>query len=111
MEHIKNSYGLKIGFWNVNRLTRKKTREDFFQQHIQLFDIIFLVETWHEQGSADQLYHPNGYHYYSVFRKHKKKKGRASEGILVYYKKEYKNILSVLKKSSENILLIKIACF
>ena len=110
MEHNKKKYDLKIGFWNVNGLNREKTSEECFQQHIQLFDIIFLLETWHEKGSADQLHHPPEYLYECVFRKHKKKKGRASGGILVYYKKEYKNILSFpFKNSSENILWIKIA--
>ena len=45
---------------------------------------------------------------YVVYRKNKKRKGRESEGILVYYKKELKNILTFLEKSSENILWVKI---
>ena len=68
-----------------------------------------MLETWHEEGSTDNLNHPPGYLYESVYRKNKKKKGRASGEVLVYYKKEFKNIISVLDKSSENILWVKIS--
>ena len=78
MEYLKNNYGLKVGFWNVNGLSREKTSDDYFQKHIQLFDIIFLSETWHEEGSGDQMHHPNGYLYESIFRKNKKRKGRST---------------------------------
>ena len=55
------------------------------------------------------MFHPHGYLYENVYRKNKKQKGRTSEGILVYYKKELKNKLIFHEKSSENILWLKIA--
>ena len=54
------------------------------------------------------MIHPHGYFYENVYRKNKRN-GRTSRGILVYYKKELKNNLTFLEKSSENILLVKIA--
>ena len=55
------------------------------------------------------MLHPHGYLYENVYRKNKKRKGRASWGILVYYKKELKNILTFFEKPSENILWVKFA--
>ena len=69
---------------------------------------MFLSETWHREDSTNKMLHPHGYLYENVYRK-KKRKGRASGGILVYYKKELKNNLTSLEKSPENILWVKIA--
>ena len=55
------------------------------------------------------MLHPHGYLYENVYRKNKNRKWRASGGILVYYKKELKNISTFLEKSSENIWWVKIA--
>ena len=104
MDPLNEKSGLKVGFWNVNGLPEEKSKEDFFLKQIQLFDIIFLSETWHREDSADKMLHPHGYLYENVYRKNKKRKGRASWGILVYYKKELKNILTFFEKPSENIL-------
>ena len=109
MDYLINNTGMKVGFWNVNGLTKEKSSECSFQQKVQLFNIIFLSETWHGEGSADKLRQPPGYLSDSVYRKKKKKRGRASGGVLVFYKKELKNIISFLDISSENILWIKIS--
>ena len=109
MDPLNDKSGLKVAFWNVNGLPEEKFKEDFFLKQIQLLDIIFLPETWHREDSADKMLHPHGYLYENVYRKNKKRKGRATGGILVYYKKELKNILTFLEKSSENILWAKIA--
>ena len=74
-----------------------------------MFDIIFLSETWHREDSADRMLHPHGYLYENACRKNKKRKGRISGGIFIYYKKELQNNLAFLEKSSENILWVKIA--
>ena len=55
------------------------------------------------------MLHPHGYLYENVYRKNKKRKGRTSGGIVVYYKKELKNNLTFFEKSFENILWVKIA--
>ena len=54
------------------------------------------------------MLHPHGHLYENVCIKNKKRKGKASGGILVYYKKELENTLTFLEKSSENILWVKI---
>ena len=61
-----------------------------------------LIKTWHREDSADKMLHPLGYLFENVYRKNKKRKGRASGKIIAYYKKELKNILTFLQKSSEN---------
>ena len=55
------------------------------------------------------MLHPHGYLYENVYKKNKKRKGRTSGGIVVYYKKELKNNLTFFEKSFENILWVKIA--
>ena len=109
MDPLNDNSGLKLGVWNVNRLFEEKSKGYFFLKQIQLFDIILLSETWYMKDSADKMLHQHGYLYENVYRKNKKRKRRTSGGILVYYKKELKNILTFLEKSSENILWVKIA--
>ena len=55
-----------------------------------LFDIIFLSKTWRREDSADEMLHSNGYLYENVYRKNKKRKGKASGEILICYKKNFK---------------------
>ena len=55
------------------------------------------------------MLHPHGYLYENACRKNKRRKGRISGGIFIYYKKELQNNLTFLEKSSENILWVKIA--
>ena len=81
----------------------------YVKKQFWLFSIILLSKTWRREDSADEMLHPHGYLYENVYRKNKKRKGRASGRILVYYKKELKNILKFLEKSSQNILWVKIA--
>ena len=78
MDPLNDKSGLKVGFWNVNRRPEEKSKQEFFLKQIQLFDIIFLTETWHREDSAKK----------KMLRKNIKRKGKASGGILVYYKKE-----------------------
>ena len=105
MDFKNNDLGLTIGFRNINGLSEEKSENDIWQKYINKFDIIFLPETWKSETSINKLQHPAGYLHVSVSRKTKNKKGRASEGILVYYRKELSNFLSVLDKSHENIWL------
>ena len=100
--------GIKVGFWNVNGLSEDKSSDQSFQEQVGLFDILFLSETWLNETSFDKICHPEGYLCDYIFRKHKKKKGRPSGGVMVYYKKELKNFISVYDKSAENILWLKI---
>ena len=75
---------LKIGFWNINGLSKEKSENDIFQENIKKFDILFLSETWKSESSIHDLQHPEGYLYETSCRKTTNKKGRASGGILVY---------------------------
>ena len=56
MDPLNEKSGLKVGFWNANGLPEEKSKEYFFLKQIQLFDIIFLLETWHREDSADKCY-------------------------------------------------------
>ena len=58
--------------------------------------------------STSKLQHPVGYLHLSICKKNKNKKGWASGGILVYYRKELSNFLNVLDKSYENIVWFKL---
>ena len=49
IDPLNEKSGLKVGFWNVNGLPEEKSKEDFFLKQTQLFDIIFLSETWHRK--------------------------------------------------------------
>ena len=55
------------------------------------------------------MFHTQEYLYENVYRKNKKRIGRSSAVILVYSKKELKNILTFLEKSSENYLWVRTA--
>ena len=61
MDPLNVKFGLKVGFWNVNGLPEEKSKEEFFLKQVQLFDIIFLSETWNREDSADKILHPHGY--------------------------------------------------
>ena len=109
MDFKSNNLGLSIGFWNVNGLSEEKSKNGIRQRYINKFDIIFLSETWKSETSINKLQHPVGYLHVSIWRKTKNKKGRESGVILVYYRKELSNFLSVLDKSHENIIWLKLS--
>ena len=99
MDFENKNLGLSIGFWNINGLLEEKSENDIYQKYINMFDIIFLSETWKSETSINKLQHPAGYLHVSICRKTKNKKGRASGGILGYYRKELNNFLSVLENN------------
>ena len=103
MDFKNSNMGFSKNFWNINGLSEEKSKNDIHQKYINKFDIIFLSDTWKSETSINKLQHPAGYLHVSFCRKTKNKKGRASVGILVYYRKELSNFLSVLDKSYENI--------
>ena len=109
MDFENKNLGLSIGFWNINGLSEEKSKNDIYQKYINKFDIIFLSETCKSETSINKLQHPAGYLHVSICRKTKNKKGRVSEGIQVYYRKELCNFLSVLEKSHKNIIWLKLS--
>ena len=108
MDFKNNNLSLSIGFWNITGLSEEKSENDMYQKYINTFDIIFLSVTWKSQTSVNKLQHSAGYLHASICRKTKNKKGRASGGVLVFYRKELCNFLSVLDKSHENIIWLKL---
>ena len=58
MDFENNNFGLKIGFWNINGLSKEKSENDIYQEHINKFDIIFLSETCKSESSIHDLQHP-----------------------------------------------------
>ena len=109
MDFKNNNLGLSIGFWNIKGLSEEKSENGIYQKYINKFDIIFLSETCKSETSINKLQHPAGYLHVSICRKTKNKKGRVSEGIQVYYRKELCNFLGVLEKSHKNIIWLKLS--
>lgn len=62
-----------------------------FKRERNKHDILFLCETWLHKENINDLSHPNGYLRNFVFENKRRKKGRPSVGILVYFLSE--NIL------------------
>ena len=109
MDFKNNNLGLSIDFWNINGLSEEKSENDIYQKYINKFDIIFVSETWKSETFINKLQHPAGNLHVSICRKTKNKKGWTSGGILFYYRKELSNSLSVLDKSHENIIWLKLS--
>ena len=109
MDIKNNNLGLSIGFRNINGLSKEKSENDIYQKYINKFDIIFLSEIWKSETSINNLQHPVGFLHVSIYSKTKNKNGRASGGILDYYRKELSDFLSVLDKSYENIIWLKLS--
>ena len=81
----RQQYGLKVDLWNVNWLSEERASDDLLQNEIRKYDIFFLGETRQYKDNLDNFHHPLGYFHDFVYRKNFNKKGRPSEGILVYY--------------------------
>ena len=71
VDPLNDNSGLIVGFWKVNRLSEGKSWVDFFLKQIQLFDIIFLSETWLRENPANKILHPHEYLYENVCIKNK----------------------------------------
>ena len=67
-----------------------------------------MFETWLCIENINNLRHPNGYLCNFAFKNKKRKKGRPSGGVLVYFRNEVNKVVSVFDKSNVNILWIKI---
>ena len=66
-----------------------------------------MFETWLRIENINNLRHPNGYLCNFAFKNKRRKKGRPSGGVLVYFRNELNKVVSVFDKSNENILWIK----
>ena len=102
-----NNLGLSIGFWNINGLSEEKSENVIYQKYINKFDMIVLSENWKSETSINKLQHPGSYPDVNICRK-TKYRGRTSGVILICYRKELSNFLSVFDKSHKNIIWLKL---
>ena len=72
--------GLRIGFWNINKLTDSKFQQIKPLLIAQRVDILFLIETFLKSHTRDSVYAVQGYEIYRKDRAGKTKGG----GILAY---------------------------
>ena len=110
MKHLTQ---LKIVFFNMNGLIGPTALENEFQELVGKYDILCLTETWHagehDLENNNKFIIPKDYTYLHKARiKRNKKAKRHSGGIVVIYKKEFKDIITVHDKTDENIFWIKI---
>ena len=103
---------LKIGFFNINGQVGETTYAPDFSTLIEKYDIVTLTETWHKDAECIKKIKknvPKNYRFFENARKkqHKKSK-RNSGGILVCYKKTLIKHLTVIDKTSENMIWIKL---
>lgn len=100
---------LNLLCWNVNGLKRKITDVDFLD-YISEFDFICLNETWLSEKDSYCL-DINGYLCQSVYgnKSAQAKKGCYSGGISFYYKKKFKNKITILCTNKRGIIWVKFA--
>ena len=82
--------------------------DEAFKVKINKYNILLLCETWLRRENINNLRHPNEYLCNFVFRNKRRKKGRPSQGVLVYFCNELNKVVSVFDESNENLLWIKI---
>ena len=82
--------------------------DEAFKGKINKYNILLLCETWPRRENINNLRHPNEYLCNFVFRNKRRKKGRPSQGVLVYFSNELNKVVSVFDESNENLLWIKI---
>lgn len=103
---------IKIGFFNINGLIGETTFNPDFHDIIQKYDMITLVETWHENSDCINKIKnnfPKNYKFIDNARKNKPKKSkRNSGGLLVCYKKELHGNITIIDKSTENMIWVKL---
>ena len=96
---------LKLLSWNVFGLSQK-LKDTEFVNILKENDIVCLTETWTTIQSNIKL---NSYECIHRMRKKKRKRGRPSGGIILYYKSYLKPGITEIVKSHEDILWIKLS--
>ena len=103
---------MKIGFFNINGLVGETTFDPDFKNFMGKYDIAILTETWHNEAECINKIKnnfPKNFHFIENARKNRHKKSkRNSGGILICYKKFLHNYVTVVDKTSENMIWIKI---
>ena len=105
----KQISALRIGSWNVRGLASKrnyKLKNQTFVDYLQEYDIIISTETW--TNTKCDLSLPD-YNYFLIHRPRPTRAKRDSEGIVVYYKNIFSNLLSLHKQSDDNVLWLKLS--
>ena len=99
---------MKIGFFNINGLVGETTFDPDFKNFMGKYDIAILTETWHNEAECINKIKnnfPKNFHFIENARKNRHKKSkRNSGGILICYKKFLHNYVTVVDKSSENMI-------
>ncbi len=101
---------VKLGCWNINGLCRKLSPGSIFSLEvckiIDSFDFVGLVETWTTVRSNVQV---SGYRHVCKHRPKRKRKGRLSGGLILYYKAHYDRYVTVLSCQHEDVMWVKIS--
>ena len=91
--------------WNVNGLGEKKKDQEFLNI-ITRYDMICLMETWSSVRTNVKL---SGYEKpLHRYRHKRRKKGRRSGGLLLYYKKHLAAGIKEIPKTHEDLLWVKL---
>ena len=94
---------MRFSCWNINGV--KQCLHDVeFTDYVKKFDLAALVETHHDSRTNINI---KGLQHFDVPAKRLKNKGRGSGGIILYYKKTLRNVISQIKSASKNILWVK----
>ena len=96
---------LKLISWNVNGLGEKRQDPDFIEMFSN-YDMVCLTETWSSVRTNIKLKgFENPLH---RFRYKRRKKGRRSGGILVYFKKHIAQGIKEMPKTHDDLLWLKL---
>lgn len=104
MEKAKCKERLKLLSWNVFGLGEKLKDRDFVNTIID-YDMVCLTETWLSAQSDVNL---KGFRCIKRPRNKRRKKGRRSGGIILYFKKWLSNGIKEISKSHEDLLWVKL---
>ena len=100
---LQKALTMKIGCWNVNGLIENLKCSDF-KTKLKQFDLIGLVETHHSSVSRIAL---SGYDCIANSAVRRKRKGRMSGGLVLYFKRNFKNCISHIKSASNYVMWIR----
>lgn len=102
-------FNLNIGHWNVHGLNKDKLEDPEFQNNVNNFDILCVTESWTHKDSRIKL---NGFDkepFHKPASRNALRKGRSSGGLLIYFKKEIKNGIKLIKISQKhNVIWFKL---
>lgn len=78
--------------WNVQGLHNLFRLDVSEQKHINIYDVIAIVESWRHCPLKSLPGYLNDYDFYETLASKDKSRGRASGGIVVLVRKSFKNV-------------------